>query len=79
MKTPSTIIIAIAMAVLAISAKAQYPMALYHLENLPQSQFLNPAHMPRANGFFGIPLVNSIQASFNSDVAFNERVPKNRR
>lgn len=47
-------------------------MSLYHLENLPQSQFLNPAHMPRANSFFGMPMANSIYSSLSSDVAFKD-------
>jgi hypothetical protein len=55
-----------------LTATAQYPTALYHLESLPQSQFLNPANMPRANGFFGMPGINSVFATLNSDIAFKD-------
>lgn len=49
---------------------SQTPMSLYYLENLPQSNFVNPAMMPRANGFVGLPLANSIYVSHQSDLSF---------
>ncbi len=41
----------------AFSANAQYPASLYYLENIPQSNFLNPAMVPRTNFFIGIPTI----------------------
>ncbi|MDA3894416.1 MAG: DUF5723 family protein [Salinivirgaceae bacterium] len=50
------------------SSKAQSPLSLYYLENVPQSTKVNPAMAPRANVFVGMPGVNSIYAGFKTDI-----------
>jgi len=64
-----TISIACLLAMSLFKAHAQTPMSLYYLENLPQSNFVNPAMMPRTNAFVGFPLINSIYISHQSDVS----------
>lgn len=54
-----------------VSLKAQDPMSLYFLENVPQSNFVNPAMAPRCNGFIGIPAVNSIYLNFQTNIPAN--------
>lgn len=51
--------------------KAQDPMSLYFLENVPQSNFVNPAKAPRANAFIGIPGVNTVYFDFNTNLPIN--------
>lgn len=53
---------------LIIGVKAQSPLSLYYLENIPQSSMINPAMTPRANGFLGIPGVNSTFLGINTDM-----------
>ncbi len=50
------------------ASKAQDPMSLYYLENVPQSNFVNPAMAPRCNGFIGVPGVNSIYINYQSNL-----------
>lgn len=50
------------------SSNAQDPMALYYLENVPQSNFVNPAMAPRSNVFIGVPGINSIYFNFQTDI-----------
>ncbi|MBI9068085.1 MAG: hypothetical protein JEZ09_12385 [Salinivirgaceae bacterium] len=54
--------------ILVTSLKAQSPLSLYYLENIPQSSFINPAMAPRANAFIGFPLINSVYTAFRSDL-----------
>ncbi|MGQ1889487.1 DUF5723 family protein [Thermophagus sp. OGC60D27] len=55
--------------VFTMPLKSQNLMGLYFMETIPQSQQLNPAFQPRANGFFALPSVNLMT---QSDVAFND-------
>ena len=48
--------------------KAQNPLSLYYLENIPQSTLLNPAMTPRTNFYLGIPGVNTIYTSINTNM-----------
>lgn len=48
---------------------AQLPMSLYYLENVPQSNYLNPALTPRANSYVGLPFGSTIYTSINSDIS----------
>lgn len=57
---------------LTIGLKAQNPLSLYYLENVPQTSFINPAMVPRANSFFGIPGANSIYTGINTDIFGSE-------
>jgi hypothetical protein len=50
------------------SVNAQDPLSLYYLENVPQTVSINPAMVPRANAFFGVPGINSIYTSVNTDL-----------
>ncbi len=50
------------------TAVAQRPMALYFLENVPQSTLTNPAMAPRANAYFGLPIINTIYTGYYSDL-----------
>jgi hypothetical protein len=59
-----------------IGIKAQNPLSLYYLENVPQTSFINPAMAPRANGFFGVPVVNSIYLGINTDIFGSELFQK---
>lgn len=52
-----------------VPLSAQNPMGLYFMETIPQSQKLNPAFQPRANGFFSMPSVNVLM---QSDMAFKD-------
>lgn len=54
-----------------LNSNAQDPLSLYYLENIPQSNLVNPAMAPRCNGFIGIPGVNSIYINFNTDLPAN--------
>lgn len=51
-----------------ISVKAQNPLSLYYLENIPQTSTINPAKTPRANAFFGVPVANSVYLRMNTDL-----------
>lgn len=53
---------------LIVAAKAQNPVSLYYLENIPQSGFINPAMAPRANAFIGVPGINAIYFSMRNDL-----------
>ncbi len=53
----------------AQKAQAQLPVSLYYLENIPQSNLLNPAMVPRANGFVGVPLINGIYTNISTDIS----------
>jgi hypothetical protein len=68
----STILFTIAIT----NLRAQQPLSLYYLENLPQSNMMNPAIMPRANFFFGMPGINSINLTYMGDIAFNDAIQK---
>ncbi len=48
--------------------KAQNPLSLYFLKNVPQSSIINPAMNPRANFFLGFPGLNTIYTGFNTDI-----------
>jgi hypothetical protein len=60
-------ILTIAFILTSVIVKAQDPLSLYYLENVPQSSLLNPAMAPRANGFIGIPASN-IYFRINTDI-----------
>lgn len=47
---------------------AQNPLSLYYLDNVPQSMSINPAMVPRANSFFGVPGINSVYGGINTDI-----------
>jgi hypothetical protein len=49
--------------------KGQESMALYYLENVPQSNLLNPAITPRCNGYFGVPGVNTLYMNIKTDLS----------
>ncbi len=53
---------------LGITIKAQNPLSLYYLENVPQTITINPAMVPRAKSFFGIPGINSVYMGVNTDL-----------
>jgi len=68
-------ILAIAFILTSVIAKAQDPLSLYYLENVPQSSLLNPAMAPRANGFIGIP-VSNIYFKVNTDFYGKDLIQK---
>lgn len=51
-----------------INVKAQDPLSLYYLENVPQTMSINPAMVPRANAFFGVPGLSSIYNGVTTDM-----------
>ncbi len=55
---------------------AQNSSLLYYFENLPQSNYLNPAMMPRANSFVGLPGASGIALDFKSDIAPKDLIQK---
>ncbi len=55
---------------------AQNSSLLYYLENLPQTNYTNPAMMPRTNSFFGLPGISSIAFNFKSDIAPKDLLQK---
>jgi len=58
----------------SVVTKAQDPLSLYYLENVPQTVSINPAMVPRANAFFGIPGINSIYTSVNTDMLGSDMI-----
>ncbi|MFO7615765.1 MAG: hypothetical protein R6V75_00775, partial [Bacteroidales bacterium] len=52
----------------ALGSRAQQPLSLYYLENIPQSVNLNPALLPRMTGFIGLPGINAIYGGFHHDL-----------
>lgn len=67
-KVLTVLSIFIALIFFTISVKAQDPLSLYYLENVPQTMSINPAMVPRANAFFGVPGINSIYTGVNTDM-----------
>lgn len=53
---------------IASSSGAQVATSLYFMDNLPQSNILNPAFDPNYNFYFGLPIINSTHISFSSDI-----------
>ncbi len=53
---------------LGTALKAQNPLSLYYLENVPQTVSINPAMVPRAKSFFGIPGIGSVYMGINTDM-----------
>ncbi len=47
---------------------------LYYFENVPQTNYTNPAMMPRANGFVGFPGLSSVAVDFKSDISAKDLV-----
>ncbi len=64
----------ITLTILCFMGKAQNAMSLYFLETIPQSNFTNVAHAPRANIVIGVPVINSIFLRHNSNLAINRLV-----
>ena len=60
--------------IMTAALRGQNLMGLYFMETIPQSQHLNPAFQPRANGFFALPSFNTIT---QSDMAFNDIFQEN--
>ncbi len=67
-KKYSRYIILLGLLLACFTGKAQDPMSLYFLENVPQSNFINPAMAPRCNGFIGVPGINSIYINYQSNL-----------
>jgi len=51
---------------------AQQPLTLYYLENVPQTMSVNPAMVPRANGYLGFPGISSLYLGINTDLLGSE-------
>ena len=49
---------------------------LYYFENVPQTNYTNPAMLPRANAFFSLPGLSSIAVDFKSDIAAKDLLQK---
>ncbi len=49
---------------------------LYYFENVPQTNYTNPAMLPRANGFFSLPGLSSVAIDFKSDIAAKDLLQK---
>jgi hypothetical protein len=56
-------LVGIGVLVAGLSTSAQNSNLLYYFENIPQSNYTNPAMMPRANGFLGLPGLSSFSFS----------------
>jgi len=50
--------------ILATPAFAQFNLGMHQFTGVPQSTFTNPAIMPQARFFIGLPVVNSIYTSY---------------
>ena len=61
-----------------LKSYGQSELTFVHLENVLQSSYINPAHVPEHKVSIGLPLVSSIHfAATNSSFAFNEFVDRN--
>ncbi len=56
------------------SVHAQNPLSLYYLENVPQTVTINPAMIPRATSFFGVPFLSSVYSGVNTDLLGSDMV-----
>lgn len=56
------------------SVQAQNPLSLYYLENVPQTVTINPAMVPRANSFFGVPFLSSVYSGMKTDLLGSDMV-----
>lgn len=52
-------------------AMGQVATSLYFMDNLPQSNILNPAFDPNYNFYFGLPVINNTNISLRSDIGAN--------
>lgn len=62
------ILVLIVIANITYSVHAQNPLSLYYLENVPPTVTINPAMVPRATSFFGIPFLSSVYSGVNTDL-----------
>jgi len=60
------------LSVAAHSMLGQVLTSLYFMDNLPQSSVLNPAFTPNYDFYFGLPIINNVNASFVSDIALDD-------
>ncbi len=44
-----------ALLVLALGARAQHNLVLYHMRQVPQAALMNPAQLPLAKAYVGLP------------------------
>lgn len=71
------ILVIIGIISIAYSAQAQNPLSLYYLENVPQTVTINPAMVPRAKSFFGVPFLSSVYSGVNTDLLGSDMVQSN--
>jgi len=62
------------MLIFGVSAMAQNQNSIYYLENVPQSNFENPALIPRCNGYLGIPAASAFATTINTNIPINQLV-----
>lgn len=53
---------------MALGLSAQSNLSLYHMKSLPQASYVNPANMPDANWFIGMPGYSSLNTDLNSSL-----------
>lgn len=51
---------------------AQVVTSIYFMDNLPQSNTLNPAITPNYKFYIGLPIINNTNATFSSDIGLND-------
>ncbi len=62
--------------VMSKSIFSQNSNLLYYFENVPQTNYTNPAITPRAFGFFGFPGLSSVSIDFKSDICARDLLQK---
>lgn len=58
--------------VLSFAANGQVAKSLYFMDNIPQSNILNPAFEPNYNFYIGLPIINQTSFNFSSDISFGD-------
>ena len=66
------IIITLALAFLIAPGVAAQTNSLYFLQNIPESNDLNPALNPNCNWYIGVPGINSIYLQEHNDLTYSD-------
>ncbi len=78
MKTTIRLAITACMGLLmaTIPALAQHDLTMYHMQQVPQRIFQNPAFIPEQKFYIGIPALSGIQSSFANPFAYNDAIER---
>ena len=61
----------------SVNTNAQHALGLYHLQNVPQQSYVNPAFTPQGKIHIGIPALSSIHLGYaNGGFAYSDAIKK---